>query len=404
MPKRARRTLAAVAAAGLVAAACTGSPSAPDGVASSSPHGGRREVKIAYVGAFSGNGSSTVVSGFLAARLAFDQANHGSIGDVPVTISLVPEDTEATPSTAAALAAGLVLDPAMIGVIGPTSSSDSQAAGPFLNANDIPFLTPSAADPSLAQNGWTHWFRAIANVDEEGPAAADYVAHHLTPNCVVVASDDSAHGQGLAGTVQSTLEGDGVTVVSKLGTVKGAGQKRFDELVAAIKVAGCTVVYYGGDAAQAGSLRAQMSKAGLDGVTMVGADGIEDDAFLAAAGKAAGGTIATCVCADVTTSSDPGARAFVAQYTARYDQPPGVYAAESWDIAQMYIAALKAGKTTRLGITDFFRTLRGFQGITKTYSFARDGELDPGAVTVYLYQVQGGSWVSLGAVTPPAPG
>ncbi len=402
-PKRTRRirVVAAAAAAGLLAAACTG-PSSPD--TGPSTRGAKRSVTIAYVGALSGPGSALVTPGFQAARLAFEQANEGEVGDIPVTIGLVGEDTQGNATTAASVVAGFVDDPSVVGVIGPASSSDSGAAGALLDDAKIPFMTPSAADPGLAQNGWTHWFRAVANVNYQGPTAANYIANHLVPNCAVVASDDSSYGRTIAEIVQSTLDGDGVTVVSKLGVVRYPGQKHFDDLVGAIKDAGCRVAFYGGYAAQAGALRAQLSKAGLGGVTLMGADAIEDDAFITAAGKAAGGTIATCFCADVTTSSDPAARAFVAQYMARYGQRPGLYAAEAWDVAQMYIAAFKAGKIARSSVTDFFRTLRGFQGVTKTYTFAGDGELEPSAAAIYLYQVQGGAWTTLGVADQPGSG
>jgi branched-chain amino acid transport system substrate-binding protein len=386
------RALAAVGAAGMIAAACTSAPP-DDGHAST---GAKLVVKIAYVGALTGDGSALVTPGFQAAQLAFGQADEGKLGDLPVTITLVGEDTQASPEQASAVVAPVAGDESFVGVIGPTSSSESEAVGAVLDQAGIPFMTPSAADPGLAQNAWTHWFRAIGNSNYQGPSAAGYIAQQLGPNCVVVASDDTSYGQNLAGIVQNTLEGDGVSVVSQVAAVRYPTQKKFADLVRAIKVAACAVVFYGGYAAQAASLRAQMTDAGLTEVTLMGGDGIKDDVFTAKAGRGAEGTIATCLCADVSTSADPAAQRFVMQYTAQYGRAPGEYAPEAWDVAQMYIAALKAGKTTRASITEFFRSLSGFQGVTKTYTFASNGELDPSAVAIYLYQVRDGEWTVLG--------
>ena len=65
----------------------------------------------------------------------------------------------------------------------------------------------------------------------------------------------------------------------------------------------------------------------------------------------------------------------------------------------MYIAAFKAGKTTRQEITDFFHGLSGFKGLTKSYTFQQNGELDDTSVTIYVYKDDGGSWTYLGPAT-----
>jgi branched-chain amino acid transport system substrate-binding protein len=96
---------------------------------------------------------------------------------------------------------------------------------------------------------------------------------------------------------------------------------------------------------------------------------------------------------------------FIADYKAKFGQDPGIYAAEGWDIAQIYIAAFKAGKTTRQAITDYIRGLNGFQGLAKTYSWQPDGELFPADRTMYAYQDKAGEWAFLGNaadVTAPA--
>jgi branched-chain amino acid transport system substrate-binding protein len=394
------RLAAAIAVSLLIGAGCTGhgrGDQTPSGTPTSP--GAKREVKIAYVGALSGPGSATVLPGYQAAQLAFELADEGKLGSLPVTVTLVPEDTKGSADLAPSVTASFAGDESFVGVIGPTSSVESQAAGALLNTAGIPFITPSASDPGLAQNGWTHWFRAIGNYDYQGPSAAGYIMQELKPNCVVVASDDTTYGQTLAGVVQGALQGQGVTIVQQLGAVHVPTRAGSGMLVAAVRASTCTVVFYGGVAAQAGPLRAQMSRAGLTGVTLVGGDGIETDAFVSTAGQAGDGTVATCFCADVTTSSDPAARSFVAAYSVRFGDAPGIYSAEAWDIAQMYIAALKAGKASRESITGFFHTLQGFQGVTKSYSFASNGELEPSAAEIYLYRVQDGAWTTLGTAS-----
>jgi len=389
------RLLATVAAVVVLSVACTGGGT-PDHSGIPTSAGSKREVKIAYVGALSGGNAKLVLPGYQAAQLAFELADQGKLGDLPVRITLVPEDTHGSADQAPAVVAGFAGDESFVGVIGPAFSNESEAVGALLDRSALPFVTPSAADPGLAQNGWSHWYRAIGNYDYQGPTDASYIVEKLSPTCVLVASDDTAYGQNVAGVVQGTLQGMGVQVVAQLSVVHGPPKQGLTTLVDAVRSSKCQVVFYGGNAAQAGPLRAQLSRSGLDHVTLVGGDGIKDDAFLKGAGAAADGTVATCFCADVTTSQDALARSFVQQYTARFGEPPGIYSAEAWDVAQMYIAALKSGKTTRKPIDGFFHTIHDFQGVTKSYTFGPNGELDPGSVVTYLYRVEGGAWTTLG--------
>jgi branched-chain amino acid transport system substrate-binding protein len=384
------RLLVIVAVLGLVAAACSKKTDSGSGGG-----GGTKTVKIAYVGALSGDYKLLVQSGEQAAQLAFDQAN--AAGDLSVKIELVPEDTQGNPEQAPAVADKIVSDDAFVGVIGPAFSGESQAAGTKLDPAGIPFVTPSATNPPLADNGWTHWFRAVGNDNSQGPTAADYISKVLQPNCTFMASDGSAYGKGLADVVQQTLS-DGGSKVEKQQTVQPQ-QKDYSALVTKIKSSGCTAVFYGGYSPEAGLIRKQMSAAGLNDVTMLGGDGIKDETFTGTAGSGGDGTIAMCPCASITDSTDPAAQQFVTDFTAKYGTPPGIYAGEGWDIAQMYIAAFKAGKTTRQEITDFLHGLSGFKGLTKSYTFQSNGELDDSSVTIYVYKDDGGTWTYLGPAT-----
>jgi branched-chain amino acid transport system substrate-binding protein len=380
------RLLAVVAILGLLAAACSKKTSTGGG------GGTKKTVKIAYVGALSGDYKLLVEPGEQAAALAFDQAN--ASGGLPVKVELVPMDTQGDPTQAPAVADKIVSDPAFVGVIGPAFSGESQAAGTKLDPAGIPFVTPSATNPPLADNGWTHWFRAVGNDNSQGPVGADYISKVLKPNCTFMASDGSAYGKGLADVVQQTLTSGGARV-EKQQTVQPA-QKDYSALVSKIRSSGCKAVFYGGYSPEAGLIRKQMSAAGLNDVTLVGGDGIKDATFTGTAGSAGTGTIATCPCASITDSTDPAAQKFVADFTAKYGTPPGIYAGEGWDIAQMYIAAFKAGKTTPQQITDFLHGLSGFKGLTKSYTFQSNGELDATSVTIYLYKDDNGTWTYLG--------
>ncbi len=392
------RTLAVVAALAMVAAACSKKTETGGG---GTPTGGGEKptVKIGFIGALSGDYKLLVVSGYNAAKLAFDQAN--SAGDLPVTVELVPFDSQGSGDVAAPLVDQIVGDDAFVGVIGPAFSGESAAVGDKLDQAGIPFITQSATDDALSQNGWTHWFRALGRNSDMGPPATDYLVKVDGDKSLCFSSDGSPYGLGLKDEAANEADTLGVDVV--LNEDVEAGGKDYSALVQKIKDAGCTGFMYGGYSPEAGLIRSQMNDAGLKDVQMIGGDGIKDDTFITTAGNAAEGTVSSCTCADISQSADPDAQTFLADYQSAYGEPPAIYGAEGWDIAQIYISAFKAGDTQRQAITDYVHGLNAFPGLTKDYTFDETGELAIEARILFFYEVTGVEWAVLGPSSDVVP-
>ena len=389
------RVLALVAVAALAAGAC--SKKTENNTTSGSPGTTtQKNVKIEFFGALSGDYKQLVIHGYQAAQLAFEQANAGKFGKLPVKITFEGQDTQGSGDQASPLADKVVADPEVVGIIGPAFSGESAATGDKFDQAGIPFITPSATDDALATHGWTHWFRGVGNNSDEAKPAATYIQNILAPNCTFVASDGSAYGHGLAAIAQSFLSDAGLKV-QKEEQVQ-PGQKDYSALVSKIASSGCKVVFYGGYSPEGGLIRKQMVDAGLSKVTMIGGDGLKDDTFLSTSGNAGDGTLAVCPCVSPTdlASGNDQITTFISDYKAKFGEDPGIYALEGWDIANIYISAFKAGKTTRDQITSYVQGLTGFLGRAKTYSWQPDGELFPSDRVMYLYQDKGGQWAFLG--------
>ncbi len=400
------RVLALVAVAALVAGACskktnTGSSGSPGGTTT-------KTVKIEFFGALSGDYKLLVIHGFQAAKLAFDQANAGAFGKLPVKITFEGNDTGGSGTQASPLADKVVSDPSVVGIIGPAFSGESAATGDKFDQAGIPFITPSATDDALATHGWTHWFRGVGNNSDEAKPAAQSIQNILAPNCTFVASDGSAYGHGLAAIVQSFLSDQGAKVENEEQVQPG--QKDYSALVSKIASSGCKAVFYGGYSPEGGLIRKQMTDQGLSKVTLLGGDGLKDDTFLSTAGNAGEGTLAVCPCVSPTDLASAGAAnadaitKFISDYKAKFGEDPGIYALEGWDIANIYISAFKAGKITRDAITSYVQGLTNFIGLAKTYSWQPDGELFPSDRVMYLYQDKGGQWAFLGNAADLAAG
>jgi branched-chain amino acid transport system substrate-binding protein len=396
------RAMAAVAVFGLIAAAC-GKDNTPSGGGGG---GNKPTVKIEFFGALSGDYKLLVVHGAQAAELAFAQAN--AAGDLPVKIEFVKNDTQGSGDQAAPLADKVISDSSVVGIIGPAFSGESAATGDKFDQAGIPFVTPSATDDALATHGWTHWFRGVGNNSDEAKPSAAYIQNTAKPNCTFVASDGTAYGHGLAAIVETVLGDSGQPV--KPEEQVAPAQKDYSALVTKLQGSGCKAFFYGGYSPEAGLIRKQATQAGLGDVVMVGGDGIKDETFTGTAGNAGNGTISVCPCvspADLAASAGnvAGIQKLITDYKAKFGEDPGIYATEGWDIAQIYIAAFKAGKTSREDITSYIRGLQSFPGLAKAYSWQPDGELFPASRTMFVYEVKDKEFEFLGdaaTVTAPA--
>ncbi len=353
-------------------------------------------VKIGFIGDLTGSNSSLVVGSRDGAKLAFKLAN--AKGDLPVNVEFVPLDNkEAGEQTAAPLATQLVNDSAVVGVIGPAFSGETSVATPLFCRAGLTNITPSATRVDLTAQGWHTFFRGLGDDDQQSKAAATLMAKRGFKKIAVV-NDKSAYGQGLGQGIVKELRGtSGVTVVLDEGV---SPTTNYTALIDSLLAKQPDAVYYSGYVAQAPLLLKQMRNKGLKAQFLSG-DGSKELTFVKTAGASVSeGVLFTCPCLDPSVSSDPEAKDFAAKFQTEYKHPAPIYAAEGWDLGQIYIAAFKSGAKTRAEILKFVTDLKDFKGLTKTFNWTTEPTLlhEPTQKGVNIYQVKNGKIVLLGPV------
>ena len=82
-------------------------------------------------------------------------------------------------------------------VIGPVCSGAAIAAAPIYNNEGVVVVTPSATAPALTDGKNFHFiFRTIGRDDQQGPAAAKFIAERIKPKKVAILHDKQSYGQG----------------------------------------------------------------------------------------------------------------------------------------------------------------------------------------------------------------
>lgn len=356
---------------------------------------GKKTVKLGVFGDLTGQNSQLVVHIRNSAIMAAEQANEA--GDLPVNIAIEQYDNkDGGPDPAPALAQKAIGDAAVLGIIGPAFSGETEAAAPLFDQAGLATVTASATRTDLTTKGWDVFFRAVGNDDSQGEIGP-MVVGKMGCEKIAVVDDKSAYGAGLAKVVEESIEAAGGEVSLREGI---EATTDYTSLVDSLLADDPDLVYYAGYSSQSSLVVKQYQEKGGEAVFMSG-DGSKDTTYLEQGAPANDGSILTCPCGDATQSDDPKLQEFAQQYQERFDEPAGVYAGEGWDVAQMFIAAIKAGgaNPTRASVLEHITNQKDFQGITKTVNWTTPGhEVAEENLQVYAYRVDGDKYTLLGSI------
>ncbi|GAA1893720.1 branched-chain amino acid ABC transporter substrate-binding protein [Williamsia serinedens] len=323
---------------------------------------------IAMAGALTGDNAALGINIRDGAQLAVDQHNKANPG---CQITLKTFDTEGDPQKASQVAPQITNDQSIIGLIGPAFSGETKATGGVFNQAGLVATTASATNPALATNGWKTFFRGLANDDVQGPAVAKYMTGKLGFKKVCVIKDDSEYAAGLAKAITTGL--GSANDSSCNGDVK-TKDRDFSAIITKVNAAKPDAVFYAGYYAEAAPLVQQMKNAGVE-ATFVSGDGVNDPQFVSQAGSAAKGADLSCPCG-------PAPDAFKSAYKTEFNQDPGVYSVEAYDLATILMRGIGAGNTTRPKLLEYVRNYDG-QGLARTYKWTSDGELTSSLIWMY---------------------
>ena len=217
-------------------------------------------------------------------------------------------------------------------VIGHINSGISIPASEIYAENGILQISPATTNPAYTERGLWNTFRICGRDDQQGKIAGEYIVANLKGAKVAIVHDKSPYGQGLADETKKALNAGGVTEVLYDGI--NLGEKDFSALIAKLKAAGTTIVYWGGLHTEAGLLIRQMGDQGLD-ATLMGGDGLVSNEFAAIAGDSIEGTLMTFA---PDPRKNPAARDLVEKFRAKGFEPEA-YTLYSYAALQIIAAA-----------------------------------------------------------------
>jgi len=341
------------------------------------------KLKIAYQGPLTGPEAALGINELNGVKFAlkkFLAANKSANVD-PVVYEV---DDQGDPAVAAPIAPKVAAEECVVALVGPAYSGASKVSLPVYLSAGLPIITPSATNPTLPTFGKSIFHRAVLTDDYQGPAAARLITSKVKNAAVFLVNDASDYAVGLQKTVDITLAG---RVVGK--DVTPTGTTDFSATIAKIKKSKANAVFYSGYFSQAAVFVKQLRDSGSK-IVFASGDGTLDNQFVKLARKAAEGALLTAPAIPFETASPKLAAEMV-----KAGWTPGVYTTESFDAANFFLEAIKAGNTDRASINKYVST-KSSKGLSKTLKFDADGEVSGADVNGFI--IKNGKIVLLGAI------
>jgi len=341
------------------------------------------KLKIAYQGPLTGPEAALGINELNGVKFAlkkFLDANKSANVD-PVVYEV---DDQGDPAVAAPIAPKVAAEECVVALVGPAYSGASKVSLPVYLSAGLPIITPSATNPTLPTFGKSIFHRAVLTDDYQGPAAARLITSKVKNAAVFLVNDASDYAVGLQKTVDITLAG---RVVGK--DVTPTGTTDFSATIAKIKKSKANAVFYSGYFSQAAVFVKQLRDSGSK-IVFASGDGTLDNQFVKLARKAAEGALLTAPAIPFETASPKLAAEMV-----KAGWTPGVYTTESFDAANFFLEAIKAGNSDRASINKYVST-QSSKGLSKVLKFDADGEVSGADVNGFV--IKNGKIVLLGAI------
>jgi len=316
-------------------------------------------------------------------ELALDSRNGRLLGR---EVELVSADAQCTGEGGTTAALQIAADPQIVGIVGPTCSGEAVTAIKVVSKAGLVMISGSATAPSLTAVGgqpgadWQPGFLRTAQNDAlAGRAAAIFAYQELGKKRAATINVGDPYTQGLTDTFHQTFVELGGQLV--LDATVNMGDQDMRPVLNAVAASGAELLFFPVYEPEGDHIVLQAAEMEpFEQITLMGAEGLYFETFIAAVGEAGVGTYLI----SPTFPKSPEYDALISRYEATYQEPPiPVYTATAYDAANLLLSAIESvavqekDGTLHIGrqaLRDALYTTSGFPGLTGTLTCSRYGD------------------------------
>ena len=361
--------------------------------------------------------TDTIVNAFKMAL----QEHNGRVGGATIDYVDMDDATAARgswdPAQEASNANKAAPDQDVMVYLGTFNSGAAKIAIPILCPQNLVMISPANTYPGLTKStqynapnepdtyypgGCKRNYTRVAATDDIQGAVGAVWAQQLGATKIYVLHDSDLYGQGIAEVFNATAKKLNLNVV---GGPEGTDPAASDYRAVAQKIrsSGADFVYYGGITDHnAGKLWQDLRSTLGNDVKLMGPDGINEAAFVDAAGAAAEGTYGTFPGVPASKLTSQKGQDWYRNYKSQFQGEPDPYAAYGYEAMNVALAAIeKAGVKDRAKIRDAVFATKDYDGVLGKWSFTDTG--DTTLTGMSGRQVKNGKWDDETTVTLQAP-
>ncbi|MDR6757558.1 branched-chain amino acid transport system substrate-binding protein [Mycoplana sp. BE70] len=265
-------------------------------------------------------------------------------------------------------------------VVGHFNSGVSIPASEIYAENGVLQISPASTNPTYTERGLWNTFRTCGRDDQQGAVAGAFVAANFKDAKVAVLHDKTPYGQGLADETKKAMNEAGVTEAVYEGV--NVGDKDFSALIAKMKEAGVSVVYWGGLHTEFGLIERQSADQGLK-AQFISGDGIVSNELASIAGDAVNGTLMTFA---PDPRKNPAAKELVEKFRAAGFEPEA-YTLYAYAAVQVIAEGAKAaGGTDTQAVAEAIKSKGPFPTAIGELGFDEKGDITRPDYVLYTWK------------------
>ena len=322
-------------------------------------------VVLSITGRFASSFGKPIGQGF---ELALEEINNSQLGDR--RIQLIIENDRSTVEGAVAAYNKLIYQDSVPVILGPATSTQTEAAFPIAQENGVVALSPTSAARGLSAIG-DFVFRAALTTDVLIPSGIDTTSAKLGYKKAATMYDETdVFSTDSDEAVREALAANGVEVL--ITETFQSGDTDFSAQLTRIKEANPDVIFVSSLSPEKPGILTQGRQLSIpDSVPFVIRTLTIAD--VQATGDAAEGAITFVSWA--STADTPGNQAFVQNYSAKYGVEPNNYAARSYAALHILAEAIaNVQSTDSTAIRNAMANITDFDTIFGKFSFDAVGD------------------------------